>query len=92
MLFTYVLVGFFIISVVWLLAESFVSIFAKGLTLDKILVLEEMFKIVGVGAAIMIASNPLSSLIYAEERFVFSKFRNIYIGFIYSRYISITHK
>ncbi|MRJ42534.1 MULTISPECIES: lipopolysaccharide biosynthesis protein [Idiomarina] len=78
MLFTYVLVGFFIISVVWLLAESFVSIFAKGLTLDKILVLEEMFKIVGVGAAIMIASNPLSSLIYAEERFVFLRSLEIF--------------
>lgn len=71
MLFTYALVGVFVIGVVWLLAESFVSIFAQGLSADKILVLEQMFKIVGVGAAIMIASNPFSSLIYAEERFVF---------------------
>ena len=78
MLFTYALVGVFIIGVVWILAESFVSIFAQGLSADKILVLEQMFKIVGVGAAIMIASNPFSSLIYAEERFVFLRTLEIF--------------
>lgn len=71
MLTTYIFIGLIIISVVWLLAESFDLFFQPGLTPAQTISLEKMFKIVGVGAAIMIASNPLSSLIYAEERFVF---------------------
>ena len=82
MLFSYLVIGLLVICIICLLTESFTAIFAEGLSANNIEVLEKMFKIVGIGAAIMIASNPLSSLIYAEERFVFLRTLEIFTSLL----------
>ncbi|MBL4680830.1 MAG: oligosaccharide flippase family protein [Pseudomonadales bacterium] len=53
-------------------------IFGRSLALDQIVVLETMILITGVGAAVLVAFNPLSALLSATERFVF--LRSLEIG------------
>ena len=73
MLGVYVLIGGLILLLGQGLSAAFPIIFSASMSPHEIATLSQMIQIMSVGAAVIISLNPVSSLIYAHERFVFMR-------------------
>ncbi|MGZ9098236.1 MAG: oligosaccharide flippase family protein [Brevundimonas sp.] len=73
MLGLYILIGALILLGGQGLAAVFSVIFAATMSAEEIALLQSMIQVMSVGAAVLIALNPVSALNYAHERFVFMR-------------------